>query len=217
MDQVYIIYKHTCTTTGKSYIGQTKDYATRTKEHQQPRSRCPAFRNAVQKHGWNMFTSVVLMEGLSQEAANQHEEELIAAHGTLAPRGYNLVPGGRNHSHTAETRLKLSQRVKHPVSEETRAKLRKAREGYRHSVETKQKMTKTRTGRTHSDEAKANMRKPHGRYTVNIPIIQLTTDGVEVARFDSPRDAKLATGNKNLANALAGYCKTSGGFIWRYA
>lgn len=217
MDQVYIIYKHTCTTTGKSYIGQTKDYKARTWSHTRSYSRCSAFRNAVQKYGWNAFTSEVLLEGLSQDAANQYEEELIATHGTLAPRGYNLVPGGRNHSHTAETRLKLSQRFKPPVSEETRTKLRKAREGYRHSEETKQKMTKTRTGRRHSEEAKANMRKPHGHYTVNIPVVQLTVDGVEVARFNSPRDAKLATGNKNLANALAGLCKTSGGFIWRYA
>lgn len=217
MDHVYIVYKLTCTVTGKSYIGQTKNKAIRAWQHSRSYSRCTALRNAVRKHGWDSFTFATLEEGLTLDAANVREEQLILEHGTLAPRGYNLVPGGRNHSHTEATRRKLSERPKKLITEETRQKLITARRARPpHSEETKQKIAAARIGSRHSEETLAKMRRPRGKQrTLVNPVIQRTVDGTEVARFDSPRDVRDRTGI-NPYNCLAGLSKSAGGFVWLY-
>jgi group I intron endonuclease len=216
-EPVFTIYKHTCIVTGKSYIGQTQNLKDRSWMHTRPYSRCPAFRNAVQKYGWDNFTTEILHEGLSLAQANEYEELAIAAHSTQVPHGYNLSPGGKNHTHHKLTRMKLAARPVRPISKETRAKLivARARRGP-HSEETKKKMSASRTGKRHSMETIEKLRRPKSKYTVNVPIVQLTKDGVEVARYSSLRDASKATGIKYLGNALIGRAATAGGYVWKY-
>ncbi len=217
VDGLFTIYKHTCNVTGKSYIGQTKNIKQRNWTHGRPYSRCPAFRNAVQKYGWENFVTEILFDGLSITEANALEEQAIREHNTRVPHGYNLEPGGRNHTHHAETRKKLSERPKRLISEQTRAKLvASRRKRPPHSEETKRKMAAARTGKRHSAATIEKLKQPRGKYTVNVPIIQLTVDGVEVARFSSLRDATAATGIKYLGNALIGRAATAGGFVWKY-
>lgn len=91
----YVIYKHT-SPSGKSYIGQTRNIEQRNASHKIPSSKCTAFRNAIQKYGWDNFTHEVLADDLTLEQANVYEEQLIAEHNTLAPHGYNLRSGGQN-------------------------------------------------------------------------------------------------------------------------
>ena len=96
MPSDYLIYKHTCTITCKSYIGQTNDYKRRMSNHLSPTSRCYAFHNAINKHGWNTFATEFLATNLTLEQANVLEERFITEHNTLSPKGYNLKGGGTN-------------------------------------------------------------------------------------------------------------------------
>jgi hypothetical protein len=105
----YLVYKHTCVVTGKSYIGQTKDMKSRTIAHRKVGSGCAAFRNAIQKYGWNNFTTSILAENLTIDQANSLEPKFICEHNTLSPNGYNLTSGGLNHMVSEETRQKISE------------------------------------------------------------------------------------------------------------
>jgi len=51
------------------------------------------------------------------------------------------------------------------------------------------------------------------------PIIQLSKSGEFISRFNSAREASIASGvdYKNISKCLTGHTKTSGGFIWRFA
>ena len=50
-------------------------------------------------------------------------------------------------------------------------------------------------------------------------IIQCDLDENEIRKYDSIRQAERETGinHSNISNALRGRCKTSGGYIWKYA
>jgi hypothetical protein len=146
------------------------------------------------------------------------EEQFINDHNTLAPHGYNLVPGGKNHACHPDTKQKLSERPRRQISEETRQKLITARRARPPaSEETKRKIGDARRGKPLPDEVKAKLRKPKSKYTSNLPIIQYDVNGNEIARFASPKEATAVTGIKYLGNCLAGKSKTAGGFVWKYA
>ncbi len=152
----YVIYKHTCLVTDKSYIGQTKNLQQRTTNHKNPNSRCFAFRNAIQKYGWNTFTTKTLAENLTVEEANDHEKQFISQHKTLVPCGYNLTTGGLNREVTEETKKKLRKLFKER-SPELIEKMNAARRGLKRTKETKQKMSIAAMGRVHSKETKQKM------------------------------------------------------------
>lgn len=157
---MYMIYKLTCIPSGKSYIGLTKDIDERVAHHKRLSSRCPAIRNAVQKHGWDNFTTTILKAGLSLDEANEMEVLMIESHGTLAPAGYNLQTGGDHRILAEESRQKLSKSHKgKPLSEEHKAKIKATRlVGIPRSAETKAKISAAQQGRRATHEAVERMR-----------------------------------------------------------
>jgi group I intron endonuclease len=102
----YLIYKYT-SPSGKAYIGQTKDYEKRCKEHKYHASYCRAFANAIKQYGWDNFEHEILHSNLTIDQANELEAKCILEHNTLSPRGYNLMTGGLNSVPSQETRDKL--------------------------------------------------------------------------------------------------------------
>ena len=58
-DALYCIYMH-ISPSSKGYIGQTKRYDRRCYEHQYISNGCIAFKNAIDKHGWDNFTHEIL-------------------------------------------------------------------------------------------------------------------------------------------------------------
>ena len=131
---LYVIYKHT-SPSGKSYIGQTKNIKQREAAHKLTSSKCTAFKNAIQKYGWEAFTHETLMDSLTLEQANKFEEQLIEEHQTIAPRGYNLRSGGLNQL----------------IAEEVKQDWSRARRGRARSPEHQQKL---------NDAARARIRTP---------------------------------------------------------
>jgi group I intron endonuclease len=138
----HLIYKHT-SPSGKSYIGQTKDYAARCGQHQLESSRCAAFKAAIKKYGWNNFTHEILVDQITLEEANTLEVFYIAEHRSLSPNGYNLTTGGKVCKMSKETVAKLSARI---YSDESKAKMSAAGKGKVISGTTKQKMSTKKQG-----------------------------------------------------------------------
>jgi group I intron endonuclease len=184
MSKIYCIYKHT-SPSGKSYIGQTKNYKNRCREHQKIPS-CPAFHNAIKKHGWENFKSKILIEGLTLEEANYWEEFFILEHKTLSPNGYNLNTGGGNPRLSEETiermrqkqlGTKMDEAIKQKISiahqgkkrsSESVAKMKASKTGVKMSDEFKEKCRIAQTGRKHSEETKAKIRAANKGYNGRI-------------------------------------------------
>jgi len=89
-----IIYKIT-SPSGKSYIGQTRRrLQERLWRHRDMKwGNCKLLKRAINKYGWERMQVQVLWTG-PNELLDAKEIELIALHGTLAPHGYNSLPGG---------------------------------------------------------------------------------------------------------------------------
>lgn len=168
---MYLIYKHT-SPSGKSYIGQTKHIEKRTKEHQTKHSECRVFKNAIQKYGFENFTTEILAENLSLEEANILEEKFISDYNTIVPNGYNLKSGGLSQIPSQES-LELMSIVKRGELNPNYGKIG-AMLGRKHTPETSAKIsvkkskenhhmwgkTGTMTGKKHTEEALAKMRVP---------------------------------------------------------
>lgn len=180
----YLIYKHTCIITGKSYIGQTCDLNRRTREHLCKSSTgCTAFKRAINKYGWAMFTTTILEEHLTLIQANDREQFYIKTFETLSPGGYNLTSGGNNGTQSEEANQKRSNTLRgRPKTEEHKQKLRTPKPprtssmreqarlkqlGKHHTEQTKQKVSIARSGKRKSEETKQRMSKP--KYHVTCP------------------------------------------------
>lgn len=113
----YTIYKITNLLNGKAYIGRTKHFEKRIKEHQRKNSPCTALRNSIQKNSWENFKVEKLEVVKGFERACVSEGVLMAQHNTLAPNGYNLITEtqqGRNPSKETRERTSKANRLLPP-------------------------------------------------------------------------------------------------------
>ena len=88
------IYKIT-SPSGKSYIGQTiRPLAKRMDRHRDLKwGNCKLLKRAIKKYGWAAMKVERIWTGPAEEL-DAMEVHFIAAHGTLAPKGYNSTIGG---------------------------------------------------------------------------------------------------------------------------
>lgn len=111
----HCIYMHKNKINGKIYIGQAKGYlCQRWRKNGQGYKESPYFYRAIQKYGWDNFEHTVLIDGLTQEEANQKQQDFIRLYKTMdANFGYNLQAGGGvGHQLAVESRRKISQAQK---------------------------------------------------------------------------------------------------------
>lgn len=151
----YLVYKYTCIISNKSYIGQTRDLTKRAAAHRKSGSGCVAFRNAIQKYGWNNFKLEVLADCLTVEQANELEQKYIIEHCTMAPTGYNLTSGGLNRIVSEETRQKISSSNKgklRPKTKEHRNKIAQTLSGRKIPIEIVEKRSLLLKGRKKTAE-----------------------------------------------------------------
>ena len=105
------IYKLTCKTSGKCYVGQSKKfmgrdddkwgYIKRWKTHVYEalygkKDHCTLLNNAIRKYGKDDFEVELLCECLSKEEMDEKERHFISECNSLVPKGYNLEKGGRS-------------------------------------------------------------------------------------------------------------------------
>ena len=97
-----LVYKLTNKVNGKAYVGLCMVcFKKRMQGHKSKALSgkmtigCRALNNAIRKYGWGAFHQEVLAQGVPKDELPMRERQMIVAHGTLAPRGYNLHPGGQ--------------------------------------------------------------------------------------------------------------------------
>lgn len=108
----YKIYVHVNKKNGKLYIGQTSenDINRRFGKNGSYYHNSRYFYNAIQKHGWENFEHILLVDNINLEMANILEEELIKKYKTNNCKyGYNLKSGGKNSNHSEITKQKISK------------------------------------------------------------------------------------------------------------
>lgn len=239
----YCVYMHTAPN-GKRYIGQTKQKPKYRFNNGEGYKGCAYFYSAIQKYGWKNFNHEVLKDNLSAEDADYFESFYISLYKTNDKKyGYNLRTGGTSgYEYSEDVKSKMSEINKgrkqsdttcqkrseslkkyyqgHTVSEETREKLRKPnsgqfQKGVSHSTspETRKKISEALKGRKGKAPSEEGLRR------ISRPVIQYDLDMNTIAAFPSIAEASRATGIKTnaITHCTRGRCKTSGGFIWRYA
>ena len=162
----------------------------------------------------------------------------------------NLVNCKTNREDTAIAKavafaLSKVDKMKIPVSEETRRKISEANSGEnnpmygRHfseeqkkkmsealkgrilSEETKNMISKARVGKHHSEETRKKLSKAN-KGKINAPtksVVQYSKDGEFITEYTSTREAERQTGcnHQNISKCCKGKLKSAGGYIWRYA
>ena len=138
----------------KCYIGYTKNFKKRMKQHSRARGSCRAIHNSIRKYGWDNLLKVVVEvfeDDVTIDHLKEREMYWIKHHETLYPKGYNLTAGGDGCNKSEETRAKLSAAAKAQFwSSETRAKhskaMSKANKGRKVSTETRAKLSAAQMG-----------------------------------------------------------------------
>lgn len=149
---IYTIYKH-ISPSGKIYIGQTKrsPASERWRYPQYAYKTCTKLLHAIQKYGWENFSTEILEANLTLEKANELEQFYIKKYDTVA-NGYNVQDGGKNYTrrvYSEETKRKMSESRKKIMTPEFRKHLSKANQGkknrlgYKASKETRKKLSET--------------------------------------------------------------------------
>ena len=134
-----VIYKITCTISGKIYVGQTRQkLGTRISQHKCDSKKAKAgIDAAIRKYGWGNFT-VEIVETCTLEKLNEREKYWIAELDCRAPHGYNLTDGGdTSTSMSEESRARMSvakkgkpsNRKGKTLTEEHKAKISATKKG----------------------------------------------------------------------------------------
>ena len=179
----FIIYKHTNTVSGKSYIGKTtQGLKKRWRQHiseatnKHNRNHKTHFHKAIAKYGEKCWRHEVLFISLTKDSDLLYdiEAKMIERFDTIN-HGYNSCEGGRgagsgeNHpwfgrKHSLETKLKLSNALAGKVmSDQTKAKISGFQRGRKKSTITKMKMSISQQGIAHY-HFKGYYLTPYGRF-----------------------------------------------------
>ena len=153
MKEKWKVYRYTCSTSGKCYIGITKlSMKDRSRRNLYGYRKSPCFWNAIQKHGANNFVLDILHSNLTKDEAERLEVFEIQKHNSVSPHGYNLESGGNVPDIHPETRRKISESLRgKKLSSETRQKLSEVRRGRKFSPEHREKISETLRGRKLSE------------------------------------------------------------------
>jgi group I intron endonuclease len=232
----WIVYCHTCSLTGKSYVGYTKktleqrwnehvalafDARTSKKKYQ--------FNKAIQKYGVEAWSHEVIQKDLgSLEHACEVEKRLIAERNTLTPTGYNEIEGGRGVKLTAEGKDRHRVAIKAALHRpDVRARYL---EGIRRSHCTPEFIARNKAAQKIAQNRpevialkrksmleRANQPGYVGPRAKAVEQIEPST-GAIVATFDSVTQASKVTGINlsKITEVARGSRKRSGGFNWRY-
>lgn len=232
-EKTWCVYIHTAPN-GKVYVGITSQKPEIRWQNGKGYKSNKHFANAIDKYGWDNFTHEVLVNGLTQEQAEQRETELIAFHNSANKSfGYNRALGG--HALSEESRKKIGNTRKERIalgliktdydrhfSEETKRKIseaRKGKPGKPWTDEQKKHMSQMRTGtgnprygKPPSDKCKAAALAANEK-----PVMKI--DGKAKTLYRSAKEAGVANNidNTNITRCCKGQRATAGGYVWCYA
>lgn len=107
-----IIYKITNKINGKTYIGQTIDKPRVRFSRHCTKKTNSAIHLAILKYGKENFKFEVIYSAFTMNDLNVMEEFFIKYYRSLAPTGYNLISGGKNHRRSKEMKKRQSDKMK---------------------------------------------------------------------------------------------------------
>lgn len=154
-----IVYCIENTINGKRYIGQTIQPMKRRFAAHGRRDCCSALYRAIGKYGAAAFQFFILDEAVSKDHLDALEDFYIRILGTTnRDIGYNLRGGGSFGKHTAESKLKMSEKVKAAyISGDLTEKRRVQKTGQKLTDLQKQALVMANIGKKASAEAKRKM------------------------------------------------------------
>lgn len=131
MNKNWSVYIHINKINSKKYIGITSQDPEYRWGNNGSRYKKGAFKNAINKYGWDSFYHIILCSNKSEEEAKEIEKYLIWVCDSKVPNGYNMTLGGDG-------------TVGAELSEETKAKISLASKKLWENDEFKQKMIEDR-------------------------------------------------------------------------
>ena len=184
---MYTVYRLENIVTKKNYIGMTSqkpnerwcgDYAGKMKE-------------AIDAYPLDLcWKKHIEFQTPNKEQALELEAELMKWYDSVE-NGYNTSSYGSAHSHTEESKKKIS---------DNHADFR----GEKHPL----------FGKHHTEGSKKKMAESKGVYG----ILQYSKDGEFIAEYQSTMEAERQTGcyHQHICKCCKGKRKSAGGYIWRY-
>lgn len=211
----YCVYAHINKTNGKMYVGQTCQRPERRWRNGKTYRCNPYFYKSIIKYGWNGFDHIIIASHLTKSEADNFEKLLIAHLDLTNPNmGYNMTKGGEG----ATGRF---------PSEETRKKLKEAKQGSKNTFYGKHHTDETRRQMSEIAKQRRGEKSPmYGRFGDLNPnsraVYQIDkNNNTIIARFGSAGDAARQLGlcASTITKCLKGKYghKTHGGFKWSYA
>lgn len=151
---IYSIYKVVNQINGKVYIGFTKDYKQRIRQHKKsitnPKYKSK-FHNALRKYGWDNFVWDIIFQSKDENYCKSIMEPHFIVEHNSRERGYNITMGGEGAlglKHDKDIRYKIGSRTRgKTLPKEHKLKISKSHIGIKHSKETREYMSRNRKGR----------------------------------------------------------------------
>lgn len=216
------IYKIT-SPSGRVYIGQSWDIEERFKSYRKMSNKNKGqkalFNSFLKYKSINHIFQIIheLPQDISQEILNNYEILYINQYKELGFNMLNIREGGSRGKHSEETKKLISKTL----------------EGYKHSEEAKLRMSESRIGqkrkynpkivgennsffgKKHSSESKEKISK-----SKEIPILQLTKEGVLIKEWSSAQSAAMSlnfrqSGISACCNNYRGQ-KYHKGYMWKF-
>ena len=198
-----------------------------------------AFKNAIDKYGWDGFEHIIIAENLTQQEASEMEISLIDMYKSNCRRyynpsyGYNMTDGGEGTSGrmcTEETKKKIGEKAKERLSnpenhpwfgkchtEESKAKMssmRKGRPAHNKGVKASEE-TRKRISESHKG---INVGERNPNYRRGKAVIQLDKNGNVIMEHQTAAEASRTTGINfdNIVACCNGKSPTASGYQWIY-
>lgn len=144
---------------GRAYIGQTiTSLQERWRRHCTGKPYCVRLRRAIDAHGADAFDVFELDAAGDKSELDALEDFYIRLFGTIGEHGYNLRGGGSFGKHSAESRKKMSEKVRAAFARpEIKAKLSATRRGKPHSAAHTAAVALAVTGKRHSTATRSRL------------------------------------------------------------
>ena len=185
------MYHHRNLRNGKSYIGMTSLNPKRRWQSGWGYQNNSKMWNDIQESDWNTAWEHNILGKFENEQEALNVEEMFIWLFDSTNEGYNISSYGSAHSHTEESKKKMSDNhadfsgEKHPMF-----------------------------GKHHSEESKKKIRENNP----SKPVLQFSKDGELIAEYLSTREAERQTGcnHGSICACCKGKLKSTGGYIWKY-
>ena len=216
MNHYNCIYMYTNKINGKRYIGQTKDFELRHKQHLGlKKTKEILIDKKIKQYGIENFEIKILAENISsQEKMNEYEKFFIERYNTLVKngKGYNIADGGYSNPYAGKTEKQM---------EEIKKKMRDNHADFKGK-------NHPNYGKQMSEEQKEKLSNFHC-----IPVAQYDLDGNLIKIWKGARIAERELNIRDITKCCKFWemncdkkewfkkykrrpIKTVNGFVWKY-